>query len=207
MSREQIDAAIKRHVEYEELVDKPYEDKNRVRVTGPFTVESLSPHRSLAFVPTSEAVSERRAAENPDAPTFEQTILDNLRAAGVQNGRRAERLTFSDVEPYAGPHIQAVGLRAGTEDSNTDGAPDGKPTRVGISIGPQYGTVSASFVKDAAREARNATELDLLCFPAPRPARSQSRSSTTTARRSSRSSSRSHPLPRVSGGFRGMMEG
>jgi len=155
MSPEQVDAAIKRHAEYEELVDKPYEDRNKVRVTGPFTVESLSPHRSLAFATIGEPVSERRAAVDPDSPTFEQTILDNLRAAGVQNGRKAERLTFSDLEPYAGLHIQAVGLRASSDEDT--------PSRVGISIGPQYGTVSASFVKDAAREATRTTDLDLLC--------------------------------------------
>ena len=49
MSREEIDAAIRRHAEFELLYDKPYEDKKKVRVSGPFTVESLSPHRSLAF--------------------------------------------------------------------------------------------------------------------------------------------------------------
>jgi adenine-specific DNA-methyltransferase len=155
MTRQQIDAAIKRHAEYEELVDKPYEDKNKVRVTGPFTVESLSPHRSLAFASTNEPVSERRAAEDPDAPTFEQTILDNLRAAGVQNGRKAERLTFSDVESYAGLHIQAVGIRADPDAES--------PARVGLSIGPQYGTVSAKFVVGAAREATKDADLDLLC--------------------------------------------
>ncbi len=155
MTRPQIDAAIKRHAEYEELVDKPYEDKRKVRVTGPFTVESLSPHRSLAFAPTNEPVSEREAAKDPDAPTFEQTILDNLRVAGVQNGRKAERLTFDDVESYAGLHIQAVGVR----DKESKG-----PSRVGVSIGPQYGTVSAKFVKDAAREATKDADLDLLCI-------------------------------------------
>ena len=49
MARPQIDAAIKRHADFELLYDKPYESNNKVRVTGPFTVESLSPHRSLAF--------------------------------------------------------------------------------------------------------------------------------------------------------------
>ena len=49
MSREEIDAAIRRHAEFELLYDKPYEDPKKVRVSGPFTVESLSPHRSLAF--------------------------------------------------------------------------------------------------------------------------------------------------------------
>jgi adenine-specific DNA-methyltransferase len=155
MSREKIDAAIRRHAQFEELVDKPYEDRRKVRVTGPFTVESLSPHRSLAFAPTAEPASEREAAADPDAPAFEQTILENLQAAGVQNGRRAERLTFDDVESYAGSYVQAVGMRAEAE--------PGTPARVGISIGPQYGTVSPSFVKGAAREASKTTDLDLLC--------------------------------------------
>ncbi len=155
MSREEIDAAIRRHAEFEELLDKPYEDPHKVRVTGPFTVESLSPHRSLAFAPAAEPASEREAAVDPDAPTFEQTILENLRAAGVQNGRRAERLTFDDVESYAGSYVQAVGVRAEAE--------AGTPAGVGIAIGPQYGTVSPSFVKGAAREASKATDLDLLC--------------------------------------------
>src|SRR3546814_2214119 len=67
MSREEIDAAIKRHADFELLYDKPYEDRKKVRVTGPFTVESLSPHRSLSFATTSEPVAERAAAEDPDA--------------------------------------------------------------------------------------------------------------------------------------------
>jgi adenine-specific DNA-methyltransferase len=156
MSREEIDAAIKRHAEFELLYDKPYEDKSRVRVTGPFTVESLSPHRSLAGLAAEEPTSVKQAAEDPDAPTFEQTILDNLKAAGVQNGKRAERLTFDVVEPYAAAHIQAVGIR--------EEAPEGAPKRVGIAIGPQYGTVSPPFVKDAALEATRAKDLDLLCI-------------------------------------------
>ena len=88
-------------------------------------------------------------------PSFEQTILANLRAAGIQNGRKNERLTFDTVEPYAAPYIQAVGER--------EDAADGAPRRVGITIGPQYGTVGPSFIKDAAREANRAGDLDLLC--------------------------------------------
>ncbi|MDQ2726820.1 MAG: site-specific DNA-methyltransferase [Actinomycetota bacterium] len=155
MSRPEIDAAVRRHAEFEELVDRPHVDKKRVRVSGPFTVESLSPHRSLAFAPSSEPVSVREAAVDPEAPTFEQTILENLRVAGVQNGRRAERLAFDDVESYAGSYVQAVGVRADASGTT--------PSRVGISIGPQYGTVSPPFVKGAAREAGKAVDLDLLC--------------------------------------------
>jgi adenine-specific DNA-methyltransferase len=155
MSREAIDAAIRIHADHELLYDKPYEDARRVRVTGPFTVESLSPHRSLAGLGADESAAVKEAADDPDAPTFEQTILDNLKAAGVQNGKKAERLTFDVVEPYAANHIQAVGVR--------EDASEGTPRRVGVSIGPQYGTVSPTFVKSAAREASKATDLDLLC--------------------------------------------
>ncbi len=154
MSQEEIDAAIARHADQEILFDKPYEDARKVRVTGPFTVESLSPHRSLR--PTLEVESEAKPLVDDEGSEFEQTILENLRTAGIQNGRKAERLEFDLVEPYASTHVQAVGI--------CDEAPEGAPRRVGISLGPQYGTVDPSFVKAAAQEASNDRELDLLCI-------------------------------------------
>jgi adenine-specific DNA-methyltransferase len=157
MTRDQIDAAIKRHAEFEVLYDRPYEDKSAVRVSGPFTVESLSPHRSLAFADSSgggETISELLAASQPESATFEQSILDNLRRAGIQNGRRSERIEFETVEPYAGQYIQAVGVKKGAGD---DGV------RIGIAIGPQYGTVSQRFARDAVREAIRAEDIQLLC--------------------------------------------
>jgi adenine-specific DNA-methyltransferase len=155
MSQEALDAAIHRHAEYELLYDRPYEDPTRVRVAGPFTAESLSPHRSLAFEGTDEPASVRQAALDPAAPTFEETVLANLAKAGIQNGKRQERLVFEAVETYAGAYIQAVGVR--------DGGPEGTPARVGLSIGPQYGTVGPKFIKDAALEAIRAPDIDLLC--------------------------------------------
>lgn len=158
MSREQIAAAINRHADFEPLYDKPFEDSKKVRVAGPFTVESLSPHRSLAFAggPGSESLAETEAAREADAPNFEQSILDNLAKAGIQNGRRQERINFSTFEPYAGGYIQAIGERSGDVDGDA-------PSRVAIAIGPQYGTVSPVYVKKAAREAINAEGVDLLC--------------------------------------------
>jgi adenine-specific DNA-methyltransferase len=161
MSREEIDEAVRRHADFELLYDKPYEDKKKVRVAGPFTVESLSPHRSLAFAGSAVDGSGSLNAEvatdgaSQSADSFEQTILANLRTAGIQNGRKGERLTFDTVEPYAAAYIQAVGQR--------EEAADGTPRRVGITIGPQYGTVGPSFIKNAAREANRAGDLDLLC--------------------------------------------
>ena len=159
MSREEIDAAVKRHADFEALYDKPYEDRNKVRVSGPFTVESLSPHRSLAFTAPegTETISEAEAAKEADAPNFEQSMLDNLTKAGIQNGRKQERIKFASFETYAGQYVQALGERAG---GNTGEA----ASRIGVAIGPQYGTVSASFVKNAAREALQAEDIDLLAI-------------------------------------------
>lgn len=155
MTRAEIEAAIKRHADFELLYDRPYEDKGVVRVTGPFTVESLSPHRSLAFAGGGQdrPASEVAASTAGDAPTFEQTILENLRKAGVQNGRTAERITFASLDPHAGEYMQAMG----------DGASGETSLRVGVAIGPQYGIVSPGFIKDAAKEAIRAGDVDLLC--------------------------------------------
>ncbi|MEX2662751.1 MAG: site-specific DNA-methyltransferase, partial [Vicinamibacterales bacterium] len=101
MAREQIDAAIARHAETETLYDKPYEDGKRLRVTGPFTVESLSPHRVLST--DDERPAAEQAAERDSAPgQFEAMILDNLRKSGVQNTKKKERLVFDRLEPHAG---------------------------------------------------------------------------------------------------------
>jgi adenine-specific DNA-methyltransferase len=150
MSQEEIDAAIRRHAEVELLYDRPYEDKRKVRVSGPFTVESLAPHKAIA---PDRSASEKDACQD-DASAFEQAILDNLLKAGVQNGRKKERLEFESLVPYPGEHIQAEGVRKnGTE---------GTPQRIAASIGPQFGTVSPEFIRDAAREAIRGYGFDLL---------------------------------------------
>ncbi|PYR74638.1 MAG: site-specific DNA-methyltransferase, partial [Acidobacteria bacterium] len=151
MTREEIDAAIQRHAETELLYDKPYEDTRRIRVSGPFTVESLSPHRVLATDedrPAAEAAGQRDSAVQ-----FEQMILDNLRKAGVQNTVKNERLVFTRLEPYAGRWIQAAG-------EYTDS--DGKPRRAAVSIGPEHGTVGPEQVKEAAKEAVQGVGFDVL---------------------------------------------
>lgn len=138
MTREEIDAAIKRHADFEVLYDKPKEDKSKVRVSGPFTVESLSPHRSVSF---DHADDLRPGATDPQTPSFDQSILDNLRAAGIQNGRKSERLVFESIDAHAGTYVQAIGTQKESGE------------QVSIALGPQYGTVSAAFIKAAAKEA------------------------------------------------------
>ncbi|HEY3670025.1 MAG TPA: site-specific DNA-methyltransferase [Acidimicrobiia bacterium] len=149
VTREEADAAIARHAETELLVDQPYEDRKRVRVSGPFTVESLSPHRVLDEE-ADRTVSEQTVSE---AGTFVEMILANLRKAGVQNTKREERLTFDWLEPFAGEWISGEG-------EYTDS--DGITKRVAVSIGPEHGTVGPLQVKEAAKEAVKGRGFDVL---------------------------------------------
>jgi adenine-specific DNA-methyltransferase len=152
MSRSEIDAAIARHAEFETLYDQPYEDGKRVRVSGPFTVESLSPHRVLSTADEDYdgAVSPEEAARQGDFATM---ILDNLRKSGVQNTIKSERITFDRLEPYAGVWINATG-------EFTD--KDGRVQRIAVSLGPEHGTVGPAQVKEAAKEAVQGIGFDLL---------------------------------------------
>jgi adenine-specific DNA-methyltransferase len=152
MTRKEIDAAIARHAEQETLYDQPYEDKKTVRVSGPFTVESLSPHRVLSTADDdlNGTVSEQEAKRGQD---FAAMIFDNLRKAGVQNTKKGERLTFDALNPYPGLWIHATG-------EYTDA--DGKTRRVAVSLGPEHGTVGPQQVKEAAKEAVQGVGYDLL---------------------------------------------
>jgi adenine-specific DNA-methyltransferase len=147
MSREQIDAAIKKHAETETLHDQPYEDKAIVRVSGPFTVESLSPHRVL---PTPDEETPRESVG--DVGRFVSMIVDHLKKTGVQNTKRAERLVFDRLELYPGENLHAEGTYTEA----------GKSRRVAVSIGPEFGTVGQELLQAAAREAHRGMGFDLL---------------------------------------------
>jgi adenine-specific DNA-methyltransferase len=146
MRKEEVEVAIARHVEQETLFDQPQESRKKVRVTGPFTVESLSPHRTLEPSAADGAVAE-------STEEFLPTILDNLRKAGVQNTVREEHLSFDWLEPSAGTWVHARG-------AFTDA--DGSERSVSVSVGPEYGTVDADHVREAAKEASRAAGADLL---------------------------------------------
>ena len=134
MSRAEIDTAIARNADTETLFDRPYQDPKIVRVSGPFTVESLSPHRVLIDGPEDEAAHEPVIAM--DAGRFVTTILDNLKRAGVQNTKRAERLEFTRLEPYPGVFVQGIG----------DYAEAAAAKVVAVAIGPEFGTVGPELI-------------------------------------------------------------
>jgi adenine-specific DNA-methyltransferase len=147
----QIDASIARNAATEYLYDQPYEDAKCVRVSGPFTVESLSPHRVLSTDENLDGVVSPQ--EEARVQDFTTMILENLKAAGIQNTRKEERLKFDRLDPYSSGWLHAVG-------EYTDA--DSQAKRVAVSIGPEHGTVGAQQIKEAAKEAMQGVGFDML---------------------------------------------
>ena len=154
--QKEIDASIAARADVEYLYDKPYTDNSRVRVAGPFTVESLSPHRVL---PASEddglvadmdaAAGTRSAADGALAgQDFAAVVIDYLRAEGVKQQAKGDRISFESLTPWPGRFIGASGtfIEGGA----------GIERRAAILIGPEYGTVGRQDLVAAAREAVDA---------------------------------------------------
>jgi adenine-specific DNA-methyltransferase len=140
-----IDASIAAKAESESRYDRPYEDNKKVRVAGPFTVESLSPHRVLAIDENNKFIEEAKDSDGDarDAANFVQVILDNLKTSGVQQSDKGGKIVFSSLTPWPGRYVCADGRYL-------DG--DGKEKRAAILIGPEFGTVSRPDLVSAARE-------------------------------------------------------
>ena len=151
--QQEIDKSIAAKAEFEFLYDKPYDDKKKVRVAGPFTVESLSPHRMLGVDENDELIDmiKEGAAAYDAKQSFPQMILENLKLAGVQQAHRADRITFTSLVPWPGELVCGEGryLEGDAE------------KRAAIFIGPEFGTVQRADLVAAAREAGDA-EFDVL---------------------------------------------
>jgi len=145
--QKEIDASIAAKAEFEYLYDKPYEDKKKVRVAGPFTVESLSPHRMLDVDENDELIEPRNSAGEQSAKqSFPQMILENLKTAGVQQAHKEDRITFTALTLWPGDLVCAEGrYREGETEK-----------RAAIFIGPEFGTVQRADLVEAAREAGDA---------------------------------------------------
>lgn len=144
--QQEIDASIAARADYEFLYDKPYEDKKKVRVAGPFTVESLSPHRMLAVGADGELLDPAAPHEGADGRDFVGMILENLKVAGVQQAHKDDKIDFTSLTPWPGAMICAEGRYNEGETER----------RAGIFIGPEFGTVSRQDLVQAVREAADA---------------------------------------------------
>jgi len=153
----EIDASIAAKADFEYLYDKPYEDKSVVRVAGPFTVESLSPHRVLGVDENDELIDgvADGSAGYSDEADFVRMILENLKTAGVQQAHKEDKITFTSLTPWPGDLICAEG-RYVEGGSGEDQVAAGPEKRAAIFIGPEFGTVARPDLVAAAREAGDA---------------------------------------------------
>jgi adenine-specific DNA-methyltransferase len=151
--QKEIDASIAAKAEFEHLYDKPYTDNRKVRVAGPFTVESLSPHRVLGVDENDELIDGMKEAdaEYGAKQSFPQIILENLKAAGVQQAHKEDKIVFTELKPWPGDLVCA-------EARYMEGD---KEKRAAIFIGPEFGTVQRQDLVLAAREAGDA-DFDVL---------------------------------------------
>jgi adenine-specific DNA-methyltransferase len=144
--QKEIDASIDAKADSEFLYDKPYADKKRVRVAGPFTVESLSPHRVLGVDEEDNLIDHVAETQAEYGQDFASLILSNLRSAGVQQAHKADKIEFTSLTPWPGELVCAEGHYL----------ENGHVKRAGILVGPEFGTISRADLVDAAREAGDA---------------------------------------------------
>jgi hypothetical protein len=146
--QKEIDASIAAHADFEYLYDKPYAENKKIRVAGPFTVESMSPHRMAETDEHGEIIDSRAKINDAraDARSFVNMILENLKISGVQQSRKEDKIDFIYLAPWPGVNICAEGrYMEGTAER-----------RAGVFIGPEFGTVRRDDLVAAAREVADA---------------------------------------------------
>jgi adenine-specific DNA-methyltransferase len=151
--QKKIDASIAKNADVEFLYDRPYEDSSRIRVAGPFTVESLSPHRVVPadyenLVDTLDAAEGKRRRSKLVAPPtdFAAVVLEHLRSAGVHQTEKKGAIKFTSLQGWPGEYIAAEGRFMESE----------RERRAAIFLGPEFGTISRIDLIAAAREATEA---------------------------------------------------
>jgi adenine-specific DNA-methyltransferase len=158
--QQEIDKSIAAKAEFEYLYDKPYENKKCVRVAGPFTVESLSPHRMLGVDEDDELIDtlKQDRADYSAKQSFPQMILENLKTAGVQQAHKEDRISFTSLTPWPGDLVCGEGryIEGDTAKVGAGGTAVGTEKRAAIFIGPEFGTVQRADLVAAAREAGDA---------------------------------------------------
>jgi adenine-specific DNA-methyltransferase len=175
--QKEIDDSIARNADVEYLYDRPYKARGVVRVAGPFTVESLSPHRVLPMEEDpylEEALAARGEEGSPPSLTlphkgggdtaaasgmvttdFAQVVYENLKTAGVQNTKKGERLMLENLRPFAS--------RSGFIQFEGRYTEKGASKRAAVCIGPEYDTVGYDLVRRAAREAVDMFDMLIIC--------------------------------------------
>lgn len=163
----------------ETLYDQPQEDKKRLRVAGPFTVETLQ-----SYEPISPEELARQRTEDKELGNFEDLIFAHLKSAGVKTGVKEENAVFVRIDRLAHSALHAEGWYpaavAGMTNDETrmtkkDKAGDDSSIRHSsfdirhsaerkayLHIGPKFGTVSKQAVTEAIKACRDKRDGDWL---------------------------------------------
>jgi adenine-specific DNA-methyltransferase len=142
--------------ETETLFDQPEVDKKKLRVAGPFTVETLQGFEPLP--PEALATVHTRAA---DVQRFADRVFEHLKHAGIKNGLKNETAVFNRVDAINEQMGDGGALHAeGWYESRKDGA--ARESKAYFHIGPQFGTVSKKAVNDAILACRRRADADWL---------------------------------------------
>lgn len=144
--QKEIDASIAAKAEFEYLYDRPYVNNKKVRVAGPFTVESLSPHRYIPVDENDNPICEDQSDDGADASKFVNMILETLKVSGVQQAHKEDKINFLSLTPWPGTYICAEGRYEEGEIER----------RAAIFVGPEFGTVARPDLVSAVREAGDA---------------------------------------------------
>ncbi|WP_299273444.1 DNA methyltransferase [uncultured Psychroserpens sp.] len=132
----------------EVLFDQPLQDKNKLRVSGPYTVETLQ-----NFEPINPESLDDGSQQTDDDGTFEERVFEHLKSAGVKNGIKNEQAVFIRVERLADSFLHAEGFYLDKE---------GKEKKAYFHIGPKFGTVAKQSVNEAVKSCRQRGDADWL---------------------------------------------
>lgn len=159
LRQQEIDTSISQKAEIEYLYDKPHVDDNKVRVSGPFTVECVSPFRTLVADNESGFYENRSTLQlrQSSSQDFTSLILENLQKSGVQQIQKKGRITFESLEAWPGRYICARGEYIQDDNGHE------KVRSAGIMVGPEFGSVERPDLVAAARECADCNFDVLIC--------------------------------------------
>jgi adenine-specific DNA-methyltransferase len=121
------------------LYDQPAVDRGKLRVAGPFTVETLQSYEPLAPEDVAEASLDHERME-----AFQERVFEHLKTAGVKNGARDEMAVFARVDALPDSALHAEGYYDTAEGEQ----------KAYLHLGPQFAPVSRQAVNDAVKACR-----------------------------------------------------
>ena len=139
--QKKMDASIAAHADQEILYDQPQVSKNRLRITGPFTVEAVPFPTVLGLDEAEQSTNADTSVARSGETARQGRWRDELLKAGIR-GKGGQKLQLADLEPLPDArYIHAVGSVAETGE------------RVAVSFGPQHAALEQRQVEIAMREA------------------------------------------------------